>query len=335
MAETKRIFISRFALLAAALALLAACGGVVTPEPTEGPPSAKTPTATPMGTRGPTATAPLLPPPDTATPTITPTPIVYVVQQGDTLLGIALDYGVSVEALQRVNGIENPQALRVGQELIIPTGEEESGTTPGLLLPTPTPLPFGMRGVAFYETPVSSLWCLGEIVNTTALTITNVQVRVSLFDAAGELLDDADVFADADLIPPGERSPFRALFTSPPAGWASPLVTIVRGEAAGELAAAYVPMIVTDLAGQPSGPQFQVSGVVQNASAEQAAGSVSIIVTTYDDQGLVSGARHESLPLEGPLGPSATAPFNFLLTHHGSAPPADFHVFALGRIPTE
>jgi LysM repeat protein len=335
MVDAKGILISRFALLAAALALLAACGEVVTPEPTEGPPSAKAPTATPIGTRGPTATAPLLPPPDTATPTVTPTPIVYVVQEGDTLLGIALDYGVSVEALQRANGIENPQALRVGQELIIPTGEEETGDIPGLLLPTPTPLPFGMRGVAFYETPVGSLWCLGEIVNTTAFTITNVQVRVTLFDAAGEPLDDADVFADADLIPPGERSPFRALFTSPPAGWVSPLVTIVRGEMAGELAKSYVPIAVTDLAGQPSDPQFQVSGVVQNASAEQAAGSVSIIVTTYDDQGLVTGARHEQLPLEGPLGPGATAPFNFLLTFHGDALPVEFHVVALGRAPTE
>jgi len=57
------------------------------------------------------------PPP---TPTPTPTPVVYIVQSGDTLLGIALEYGVDVDALAARNGIEDPRNLRTGQRLIIP-----------------------------------------------------------------------------------------------------------------------------------------------------------------------------------------------------------------------
>lgn len=57
------------------------------------------------------------PPP---TPTPTPTPVVYIVQSGDTLLGIALEYGVDADTLAARNGIEDPRNLRTGQRLIIP-----------------------------------------------------------------------------------------------------------------------------------------------------------------------------------------------------------------------
>jgi stage VI sporulation protein D len=44
----------------------------------------------------------------------------YVVQEGDTLSSIAQRYGVSVQALQTANGISDPDALLVGQVLVIP-----------------------------------------------------------------------------------------------------------------------------------------------------------------------------------------------------------------------
>jgi len=323
------------AFLAATLMMLTTCGGkVVTPQPTSVMPLVSTSTPTPTPTLRPTATAPFLPPVATATSTITPTPIAHVVQEGETLLSIAYEYGVSVQALQAVNGIENPLLLQVGQRLIIPIGEEATEITPGLLLPTPTPLPFDVQGVAFYETPVGSLECLGEVVNTTAFTLTNVLVRVTLYDDAGEALMTGDAFAAVDLIPPGSRSPFCVLFTVPPSAWASPQVTIVRGEAAGALATSYVPVTVTEVEGLPSGSQFQVSGVVQNTSTEQTTGSVSVIVTTYDAQGLVTGFRQGRVEGEGTLAPGATAPFSLLFNFHGDVP-ADFNAVALGRVPAE
>jgi LysM repeat protein len=314
---------------------LTACGQVITPEPPAGPLPGETPTPTPRIAARPAGTAPPLPPADTATPTVSPTPIVYVVKSGDTLLGIALEYGVSVEALQAANSIEDPRFLRVGQTLVIPTGEEEiSGSSGGLLLPTPTPVPLEVRGLAFYETPVGSLWCLGEMVNTTASSITNVHVRATLFDAAGQRVAEEDAFVAADLTPPGERSPFGILFTDPPAGWATPQITIVRADAAGELAASYVPLSVIEAEGRPSGPQFEVSGTVQNDSPDRPAYRVSVIATTYDAEGLVTGFRQETIEIEGPLAPGAAAPFTMLFDVHGDNP-ADFDVIALGYVSPE
>lgn len=48
--------------------------------------------------------------------------ITYTVRAGDTLSGIAQNYGVSVSALASLNGISNPNLIYAGQKLIIPTG---------------------------------------------------------------------------------------------------------------------------------------------------------------------------------------------------------------------
>jgi LysM repeat protein len=314
--------------------MLSACGTVVTPQPTPGP----SPTSTPLPRHtlvvGPEGTAPALPLADTATPTVSPTPIVYVIQSGDTLLEIAQEYGVSVEAIQRANGIEDPRFLRVGQEVLIPTGDEEEGemASGNLLIPTPTPIPFDVQGVACYETPVGSLWCLGEVVNTTGTPVTNVHMLVTLFNAGGQRVAEKDTFVAADLIPPGERAPFGALFIDPPPGQVAPQVSLIRGQAAGELAASYVPMSAIETQGRPSGPQFEINGAAQN-DGDLSAGSVIVIATTYDADGLVTGFWHEAVVLEAPLAPGETAPFSLLLICYGDVP-ADFSVVALGNAST-
>jgi LysM repeat protein len=50
-----------------------------------------------------------------------PLPARYVVQPGDNLTEIAARLGVTVQALQEANGIENPDAIYAGQVLAVPT----------------------------------------------------------------------------------------------------------------------------------------------------------------------------------------------------------------------
>jgi murein DD-endopeptidase MepM/ murein hydrolase activator NlpD len=52
---------------------------------------------------------------------------IYIVQAGDTLNSIALRFGVSSEEIQSANGITDPNALNIGQRLIIPGLEGISG----------------------------------------------------------------------------------------------------------------------------------------------------------------------------------------------------------------
>jgi murein DD-endopeptidase MepM/ murein hydrolase activator NlpD len=52
---------------------------------------------------------------------------VYIVQPGDTLNTIALRFGVSAEDIQSANGITDPNALNINQQLVIPGLEGISG----------------------------------------------------------------------------------------------------------------------------------------------------------------------------------------------------------------
>jgi LysM repeat protein len=59
-------------------------------------------------------------------PPAVPTPGVqqrYVVQEGDTLSGIAARFGVSEESILKQNAIQDPNRLLAGQELIIPAAQ--------------------------------------------------------------------------------------------------------------------------------------------------------------------------------------------------------------------
>ena len=322
------------ALFALTLALTA-CGQVVTvPAPTLA--SAQPPRGTEPAVAISLSTIPVRPtatlalptaaPPDTPTPS--PPPVVHVVQPGETLIAIAIQYGVTVAALQSVNGIDDPSALQVNQGLIIPTGNESQGDSLELLLPTPTPIPFAIEGVAFYETPVGSLWCLGEVINSTESALENVELRVGLYSAAGEELISGDVAAALDLIPPGGRAPFGVLFTSPPDSFDRFLVAPVRSEASSEPGTRYVNLeIAQDKAG-PSGALFEVRGSVTNPS-QFAATAVTVVVTTYDAEGLVTGFRQSRLAEA--LAPGTSAEFAVsLMPNEGQ--PASYDVVAQGRL---
>ena len=51
---------------------------------------------------------------------VLPEPIVYTVQDGDTLIGIAFQFNVDLDALMLANGMSNADFLSIGQTLYIP-----------------------------------------------------------------------------------------------------------------------------------------------------------------------------------------------------------------------
>ena len=97
-------------------------GGTVPPTPAPCPTAEASPTATPVET----ATSTLAPSP-TPVPTTTATPagrVIHIVQPGETLSSIGRQYGVSYQAIMYVNGLEDPNLIEPGQELIIPRPDE-------------------------------------------------------------------------------------------------------------------------------------------------------------------------------------------------------------------
>jgi LysM repeat protein len=105
-------------------------GGVVaTRSPTVASPAPTEPSGAeePVRTLVPTEVEPTDPPPAEETSTPAPTdpppsakPTSYKVKRGDTLSGIAAEFGTTVKKLASLNGIEDPSKLRVGQVLELP-----------------------------------------------------------------------------------------------------------------------------------------------------------------------------------------------------------------------
>lgn len=313
-------------LLCLTALLIPSCGQVISgPTPTPEvlgvtlPPPSPTPKVVAAQTRTPAPTM---------TPAPTPTPVVYIVKSGDTLLSIAIEFGTTVADIQQANGIIDPGALQIGQELVIPLGPGgvESAKQ---ILPTPTPLSAQVQGLALFETGVGSLRCRGEVRNPNTSALENVQVRIVLKDAAGQALAEARPFTMLDVIPPAGRAPFEALFTSPPANYATFDATIIRAEPSDEPGARYAALQVVSKQGGTDGLQFRVVGQVRNGSNQPAA-DAKIVVTAYDATGKVISARQQTIG-DGNLAAGATGNFTISFVASGGTP-AHFEVAAEGRI---
>ena len=79
------------------------------------------------------------------TQTATPRPqatataaVTHTVRQGETLSGIAAQYGVTVRGIVDANDLESADLLQIGQVLVIPLQSLPSPTVTGSS-PTPTP----------------------------------------------------------------------------------------------------------------------------------------------------------------------------------------------------
>jgi hypothetical protein len=236
------------------------------------------------------------------------------------LFGVALDYGVTLEALLDANGIGAEDILRIGQALIIPVGEEEEYAPSGLqipvgnmILPTPTPLPLEIWGVNLYKTPVGGLRCMGEVVNTSTSPITNLQVAVTLVAQDGTRLLTGYTLASADYLAPDKRAPFTILFTEPPDGAVDVVAELLRGETVSSITAGFVPLDVEKTEGGFSGPQYRVRGSIINSS-DQTLGRISVVVTIYDNAQHVIGYRQDLIGNEIVMNPGQHQEFSILLT---------------------
>jgi LysM repeat protein len=284
--------ISLGCLLISAAALLAACGQVITLQPTPTPePTPTLGVAVVVATLPPTATpAPYTPEP-TATPTVTPTPVVHTIQSGESLLGIATQYDISVAALQDANGILDPRFLQIGEQLIIPRREEVEAAAAGeTLTPTPTPLAAAVENVLFSETTIGGLSVLGEVWNNTGVPLEQVRVGVSLLDEAGQEIGKADGLVALDLVDLEERAPFAILFGETQEKFAQYRVYPLHAVPA-YVGSYYRDLEVNDVrADGERYAAYTVTGRVKNVGPEEAV-QVQVVITAYDPLGRVVATR--------------------------------------------
>jgi LysM repeat protein len=72
----------------------------------------------------------------------------HLVKRGEILSGIALQYGVSVQAISQANGIYNPSLIYAGQTLVIPGSSTTTASEPAAApAAAPAPVSYGNRWI--------------------------------------------------------------------------------------------------------------------------------------------------------------------------------------------
>lgn len=312
-----------------ALLVLSGCGQLITLIPTATPgPELTAVFVTPVGpTPVATATpAPFTPPP-TPTLTATPAPNIYTVLTGDNLGRIAEQFGVSVAALQEENNILDPRTLQTGQQLVIPRSESAEGG-PESSRPTPTPIPFSHQKVHFSFTPLGGLWVLGEVENTSAITLEKVRVGVRLLDSQKETLAEEDGSVLLNLVEPGGVAPFAILFDRAPKGFASYLIFPLSG-VPGYEGGYYQDLVVEDLTFEGERyAAYHVNGTVRNIGNDESI-EVQVILTAYDSLDRVIATR-KIVPDHNVVAADGVTTFTAILVPLGG-PVERIHAAAQGR----
>jgi len=156
------------------------------------------PTATPV----PQPQLDKTPLPFVTVPVPTQTPTIYVVKAGDTLGSIALQFDVSVDEIMKANGLADPNALNVGQSLVIPVAggavvtatpqEIAPATEAAQVTPPPTGTAVSQTGepqlairsitdAGNLSTEKITIVNLGEVVDLTGWTLSDEQGNVYTF----------------------------------------------------------------------------------------------------------------------------------------------------------
>jgi len=265
-------------------ALWAGCGGVqVTTAPAATASPSPAWTLTPYLTPSPSPTLSSTPPrlPTAAMPS--PTPWTYQVQKGDTMLGIALRFGVPLEELKQANPGVDPQFLSVGARLIIPVNADNPAG-----LPTPTPVPLTV-GTPFCAPAVDgSAVCLVTVTNPGPQAVEAVSVWVALENGEAR-----NVEALNDLLPAGSTTVAVARFAPPapprPRAAARLLRALPVDEERQQQRYLSVALDETKTTIAVDGRSARVVGEA-TVNAEQT-GQIWVVAVAYDDRGRPVGAR--------------------------------------------
>lgn len=272
---------------------------------------ATAPTASLLPRASPTAT--LAPP--TAEPTVaatievgpSPTPFKHIVRPNETILQIALLYGVTEEALRAVNPeLGSGSLLSIGQELRIPDPE---GNPIGSLIPSPTPIPLAIQPPVCYSRPTAGVWCLAAVRNASDQVLENLVVEIRLADGRGEAAQAVDVDAPLNFLPPGRPMPLAVSFADgPESGW-TPSARVRSAIPANELDARYrEPLLTTSTdVRQAGGLSWLVGGTLTVPEDAPAINRTLLLAAALDSADRIVG--YAVWEPESEIFPGETVPF--------------------------
>lgn len=223
------------------------------------------------------------------TPAASATPFTHMVASGETMLGVAIRYGVTLEELQTANPDVDPQFLSVGTGLIIPLG----GQIPEAA-PTPTAVLMETSDPVCYRSGDGGEWCFMLINNNRQMSVENLSAWIGLYDAEGEIITSQVAVGPVNILRPGQAMPLIAFFSPP-----LPTQFVARGDllTAVEIAAdddRYLDWHLNSLTINVLGEQDNlalVTGSVEQPLEGALPSVIWVVAIAYDQHGQVVGVR--------------------------------------------
>lgn len=224
----------------------------------------------------------------TATATPTATPIVYVIEAGDTLLGVAIDNQTTVEEIQSLNPNVRPELLSIGQEIALPPP-----ATPvfGNDRPTPLPIQIQVGSASLFPDGAGGLWVVGEVENSADYFLENLRLEIILYGEGGLVVGRMETWTASELIAPNSTSVFGLFFPQKPEGNLQVEIQAIRGFTFAQLPeddSRYFGLTADEPQLDFDQEAFAISGNIANVG-NQIATDIILLVATYDFDGRLTG----------------------------------------------
>lgn len=242
----------------------------------------------------------------------TPTPFTHTIQEGDTLSGIALRYNTSVDEIMAANPGINPNLLIIGEEVVIPAGDEEAVTH----LPTATPLPLSLEQPHCLPANQGGLWCFVEVANPLDIALENVSAVVSVYSIAGEVAASEVALPPLNALPPGGSLPLMAYFSPPlPETFQASVTLLTALPAPGP--GPQTTITDQEIAYASDRQQATLSGTITLSEESLPVSHIWVAGIAYDVEGNIVGSR--KLIIETELSPGQSTSFELTVFSLGPA----------------
>jgi LysM repeat protein len=238
-------------------------------------------TLTPSPTIEPPTPAATIPP----TPQPSATPFTHIVAKEETLLGIAIRYGISLEVLMAANPGIDARIISIGQVLVIPLPALE-----GIQESQATPIPLNIGVPACNATGYDGLYCLVSVFNTTENAVESVFVGISLTNTNTGEVNRVIGVPMLNILPSGSSLPVGVLFPAPLPVSYSLQVEVVSALPVTEDGGRYVILELEkqEISIDDSRMQATLNGIIPVSEPYQ---YIWAVVIAYNEAGLPVGMR--------------------------------------------
>jgi LysM repeat protein len=239
-----------------------------------------------------------------------PTPLTHVIVEGNTLLSIAVRYGVELADLLLANPGVNPRLLIVGDNLIIPFSGAQGP------VPSATPVPIELSPVACYDTIPEGLTCLLIASVSGGSAAEGVVALVTLADSAGQPIVTEPAYGSTNLVMPGRKMPLVAIFGPQTPSYTSASALAISALNASEQDERYaeLDLQIATTAISPDRLSARATGTVEVLGGNPA--GLRLVVLALGEDEIPVGFRTWEAPEEGAF-------FKFDLTVFSLGPPIE------------